>query len=174
MQEFWFKHADNDTYMAQRYRGDEQTVTVPASWYGCPVSVLMDDLFKGHREIENVILPDTVTDIGGFVFDGCSSLKQIILPSSLRNLWQYAFVRSSFGELLIPEGVRDIVPFCFKDCRELTRIEFTAEHLRIMGWAFEGCESLKEIVISRDAVIHETAFSGCSAVTIIRRNRCPL
>ena len=58
--------------------GDEEWVEeIPDSYYGCPVSVLMDDIFKNHTEIEKVILPDTLTDIGGFVFDGCTSLKHI-------------------------------------------------------------------------------------------------
>lgn len=169
MQDFWFKHADNETYMAQRYIGDDAHVTVPSSYYGCPVSVLMDDLFKGHTEIESVALPDTLTDIGGFVFDGCANLKKIELPSSLNTFWQYSFVRSSFEELVIPSGVKDIVPFCFQDCANLKRIEFQSEHLRIMGWAFLRCVSLKEIILPEDVTIHPSAFDGCRDIKLIYR-----
>ena len=96
MQDFWFKHADNETYMVQAYRGDDSCVVVSSSYYGANVSVLMDDIFKGHQEIREVRLPDTLTDIGGFVFDGCTGLKKITLPKSLKTFWQYAFVRSAF------------------------------------------------------------------------------
>ncbi len=169
MQEFWYKHADNDTYMIQAYRGDDSEVTVPSSWYGCDVSVLMDDIFKGHTEITKVNLPETITDIGGFVFDGCSSLKSIVLPEKLHTLWQYAFVRSSFEELVIPKGVNDVVPFCFQDCANLRRIVLTADHVRLMGWSFLRCTALEEVVLPRDAAIHENAFAGCEGVKLVYR-----
>ena len=59
MQEFDFKYAVNDTYMAVRYYGDEADVVIPDTWYGKPVSVLGEDLFKGHA------------------FDGCDRLKHV-------------------------------------------------------------------------------------------------
>ena len=170
MQDFWYKHADNETYMIQFYQGDDAKVTIPSSWYGCDISVLMDDIFKGHKEIEEVILPDTLTDIGGFVFDGCSSLKKIDLPSSLNTFWQYAFVRSSFEELVIPEGVYIIPPFCFQDCYELRKITLLSHSLKIMGRAFLRCENLEEVVISGEAEIHPRAFEDCKKVKIIHKD----
>jgi hypothetical protein len=167
MQDFWFRHADNDTYMVQVYQGNDPEVTVPASWYGCDVTVLMDDIFKGHTEITKVNLPDTITDIGGFVFDGCTSLKSIVLPEKLHTLWQYAFVRSSFEELAIPPGVTDIVPFCFQDCTSLRRIVLSADHVRLMGWSFLRCTSLREVVLPQSAAIHENAFAGCEGVNLM-------
>lgn len=170
MQEFWFKHADNDTYMVQFYRGDDPEVTVPSSWYGCDVTVLMDDIFKGHAEITKVILPDTLTDIGGFVFDGCSSLKEIVLPPRLHTLWQYAFVRSSFEELVIPAGVREIVPFVFRDCTNLKKVTFLADRLKIMGWSFSGCTSLETVIMPENTQIHETSFEKCNSVKCVFGN----
>ena len=92
MQEFWFKHADNDTYMVQFYRGDDPEVTVPSSWYGCDVTVLMDDIFKGHAEITKVNLPDTLTDIGGFVFD----IDEYLMDASIKH--QLELIREQFIE----------------------------------------------------------------------------
>lgn len=54
MQEFDFKYVVNDTYMAVRYYGDEADVVIPDTWYGKPVSVLGEDLFKGHTEIHSI------------------------------------------------------------------------------------------------------------------------
>lgn len=168
MQDFWFKHADNDTYMVQRYIGDEPSVTVPSSYYGCPVSVLMDDIFKGHTEISEVILPDTLSDIGGFVFDGCTSLKTIELPSSLHTFWQYAFVRSSFEELVIPENVTIIPPFCFQDCHSLRKVTFLAGYVKLMGNCFLNCESLEEVIVPKMFQIHPFAFKNSRNVKIVQ------
>lgn len=167
MQEFWFKHADNETYMVQAYRGDDPEVTVPASWYGSDVTVLMDDIFRGHTEITKVVLPPSITDIGGFVFDGCSSLRQIVLPDNLRTLWQYAFVRSAFRELVIPAGVTEAVPFVFQDCTNLKKVTFLADRLKIMGWCFRGCTALETVQVPPGTLIHETSFENCNRVELV-------
>ncbi|MBR3349595.1 MAG: leucine-rich repeat domain-containing protein [Solobacterium sp.] len=170
MQDFWFKHADNETYMVQAYRGDDSCVVVPSSYYGANVSVLMDDIFKGHQEIREVRLPDTLTDIGGFVFDGCTGLKKITLPKSLKTFWQYAFVRSAFEELVIPEGVYLIPPFCFKECVHLKKITFEAKNLKIMGQAFLDCKALAEVRVFAKTEIHPLAFKNCPDVRIIQKD----
>lgn len=169
MQDFWFKHADNETYMVQKYIGDDASVTVPSSYYGCEVSVLMDDIFKGHTEISEVILPETLRDIGGFVFDGCTSLKTIRLPSSLSALWQYAFVRSSFEELVIPEKVTIIPPFCFQDCHELKKVTFLSGQIRLMSSCFLNCYSLEEVCLPSQIQIHPLAFKNCGNVRIVQK-----
>ena len=170
MQDFDYKHADNETYMISRYRGDEREVSVPASFYGCDISVLMDDVFRNHDEIESVQLPDSLTCICGFVFDGCSSLHAIDLPESLRDFLPYAFVRSSFEKLIIPAGVKIIPPYCFKDCRDLREIVFLADRLQLMGFSFSGCDNLKTVVIPHNTVISETAFDRCGHINISYRD----
>lgn len=169
MQDFWYKHADNETYMVQAYIGDDPSVTVPSSYYGCPVSVLMDDIFKGHTEITEVILPKTLSDIGGFVFDGCISLKTITLPHSLTTLWQYAFVRSSFEELVIPEQVSIIPPFCFQDCRSLKKVTFLSEKVKLMGRCFMNCTNLEEVIVPADVQIHPLSFKNCRNVKFVQK-----
>lgn len=170
MHDFWYKHADNETYMVQFYKGDDKRVEIPDSYYGCPVSVLMDDIFKNHTEIEEVILPDTLTDIGGFVFDGCTSLKHIELPSSLHTFWQYAFVRSSFEELVIPEHVKIIPPFCFKDCHHLKKVTFMADQLKIMSNAFLDCHELEEVHVPSNLQVHPLAFKNCTNTKIVKKH----
>jgi len=38
------------------------------------IVIIGDDIFKGHKELVRVEFPDTISDIGGFVFDGCICL----------------------------------------------------------------------------------------------------
>ena len=81
MQEFSFKVMEDETFAVTGYTGDEKEVVIPDTHWGKPVTVLFDGLFSGHAEIERVRIPDTVTDIGEFVFDGCRNLRQISLPA---------------------------------------------------------------------------------------------
>ncbi len=86
MQEFTYKLFDDGTYIAASYEGDEENVEIPAYYLEKPVTILYDGLFKGHSEIRSVKIPETVTDIGGFVFDGCDQLKELELPDSVCTL----------------------------------------------------------------------------------------
>ena len=120
--------------------------------------MLFDNIFKGHTEITSVTIPDTVNFLGGFVFDGCTNLRQITLPSALVDIWQYAFVRSSFEELTIPDGVKYIPPFAFKDCKELRTIHFGKGLEKVYGMAFQGCDKLEKPVFGDGVDVSPTAF----------------
>ena len=159
MQEFAFKLIENNTYAAVGYQGDEAAVTVPDTYEGRPVTVLFDGLFRGHPEITSLKIPDTVTDIGGFVFDGCTGLTQINLPAQLNNLWRAAFLRSSVEEIVLPENMRSIVSFAFKDCRNLKRFVCNKGLRKIYAWAFAGCENLTDFTPGDETDISSQAFA---------------
>jgi hypothetical protein len=158
MQEFRYKLIDDETYCVMTYRGDEKEIVIPDLCNGKPVTVLYDDLFKGHAEITSVKIPDSVREIGGFVFDGCAGLKSVRLPASLESMWQYAFVRSSIEEIVIPDGVKQIIPFTFKDCKRLRKVVCGAGLRAVGAWAFEGCDALEEFVCGKDVDVSPEAF----------------
>ena len=77
MQEFSYRMIEDSTYCVTGYRGDEKHVVIPDTY---PVTVLSDKLFQGHEEIETIQIPDAVTDLGEFLFDGCTRLTSLKLP----------------------------------------------------------------------------------------------
>ena len=115
-------------------------------------------MFAGHSEITSVKIPDTVTQIGGFVFDGCENLRQITLPKNLTDMWGYAFVRSGIEEIILPEHVRSIVSFTFKDCKNLKKVVCNKDLKKIYSWAFGGCEQLTDFQHGPDVEISPQAF----------------
>jgi len=70
-------------------------------------------------------IPSCVTNVGGWAFDGCTSLTSITIPDSVTEIDWSAFEGcTSFTSITIPDSVTEI------------------------GWsAFEGCTSLKSITI---------------------------
>lgn len=160
MQEFFYKMLDDETYAAMSYEGDEPDVIIPVVYNGKPVTLLSDNLFAGHKEITSVSIPDSVTDIGGFVFDGCDSLHHVSLPKELRNMWQYAFVRSSIEEIVLPEHVASIVPFTFKDCKRLRKVICNKGLKKICAWAFSGCTQLEDVTYGPDVEVSPEAFAS--------------
>lgn len=168
MADYLFKYVDDETYYIIRYKGSDEHVVVPDTYGGQPVTIINDDIFKGHKEIKSIKLPKGLKALGGFVFDGCENLHEIELPEGLTDIWQYAFVRSSFRKIKIPDKVKYIIPFVFKDCMELTSFEGGSGLIKIYDNAFTGCINLKEVKVPKETEISEKAFDEKAEVRIIR------
>ena len=146
MQEFYYRRVEDGTFCLTGYEGDEADVVIPDDKV---FTILSDKIFRGHDEIRSIIIPDSVTDIGEFVFDGCSGLRHLKLPEQLRTLWGYSFVRCGIEEIVLPDHLRIIPPFAFKDCKNLRRVVCGTGLEKIYSWAFGGCDRL-----SRECLLH--------------------
>lgn len=66
------------------------------------------DAWDGGCKVERVILPSTITKIGGGAFAYCLKLSSINLPEGLIVIEKRAFARTSLSKLYIPNSVRII------------------------------------------------------------------
>lgn len=159
MTEFSYQlNYDDNSYTITGYKGNEEEINIPDTFLGKPVTIIFDSVFAGHDELERVIIPDSVTDLGEFVFDGCIALKKVRLSSNLVNLWGYTFARCGIDEISLPDKIRIIPPYAFKDCRNLKKVICGSGLKKISPWAFGGCNSSLKLVCSKDVVISEKAF----------------
>ena len=159
MDEFSFQlNYDEQSYTARQYYGEAEEVVIPEMFLGKPVTILFDKLFTGHTEIRSISIPDTVTDLGEFVFDGCFRLRELELPSGLRYLWGYTFCRSGLEEIILPDSIKIIPSYAFKDCKRLKRVVCGSGMRKISAWAFGGCENLTELVHGSDVEVSPLAF----------------
>nr|MCR5488167.1 leucine-rich repeat domain-containing protein [Lachnospiraceae bacterium] len=73
--------------------------------------------------IRTVILPEGMTHIGNYAFDGFTGVfGDLSLPSTLKTIGSYAFRNSTFNNnpLTIPEGVESIGEYAFYGCKGFT------------------------------------------------------
>ncbi|KIR03563.1 Cell surface protein [Lachnospiraceae bacterium TWA4] len=168
MYEFYYKMNDDEiSYTITGCTGEGEEAIFPTNMN---YTVIFDDIFKGHKELKKVVFPDTVRDIGAFVFDGCENLKELTLPSYLENLWQYALTRCGIEEIVVPGSVERIVPFTFNECKQLHTVYFRQGTKKIWGKAFNNCTNLKDVYLpSSIEEISDTAFEGCPNVVIHKR-----
>ena len=165
MQNFSFQiNYDEESCTIMGYSGDEADVVIPGCFLGRPVTILFDKLFAGHGEIRSICFPDTVTDFGEFLFDGCDQLRHMTLPSQLRNLWGYTFVRCGIEELVLPDGVIAIPPYAFKDCKNLKSVRCGSGLRRIHAWAFGGCDKLTDLSCGPGVEVSPDAFEANSRI----------
>ena len=94
--------------------------------------------------IVSVVIPEGVTDIGEVAFFGCSSLKQIVFPSTLRSIREEAFGETALTELMFPPGLELIEEKAFFSCEDLRKIDVPGCGTVIGSDAFGCCDLLHE------------------------------
>lgn len=101
---------------------------------------IRDYAFKFCYELEEVILPDTVTEIGVYAFEENHALAVPDFPAGLTKIGNYAFKGCrSFTELSLPEGLESIGESAFTGCTSLNRVIIPAGTVSVGRYAFEDC-----------------------------------
>ena len=120
--------------------------------------------------IEEVEIPDTVTEIGSYAFHNFRKVKKINIPNSVTKIGEGAFyLCNSLVSITIPNSVTSIGDRSFEDCRSLTSITIPDSVTSIASYAFFNCSNLTSIAIPEGVTsIGGYAFSGCSSLASIK------
>ena len=87
-----------------------------------------------------------VTAIGGYAFQGKSTLTRVTIPEGVTTIEGYAFFGcTSLTKVTIPEGVTHIGNRAFWGCTSLTSVSLPASVTHIGNRAFWGCTSLTSV-----------------------------
>ena len=114
------------------------------------------------------IIPEGVTSIGAYAFEGCLNLATITIPESVTSIGVFAFRGCKFSSITIPEGVTSIGDWAFAFCSSLTAITLPEGVTSIGEDAFDGCSSLTTITIPESVTsIGRSAFLECTSLTSI-------
>ena len=125
--------------------------------------------FQFCSSLSEITIPNSVTSIGNSAFSGCSSLSEITIPNSVTSIGFSVFYGcSSLSEIPIPNSVTEIGNSAFYGCSSLSEITIPNSVTEIGTYAFGNCSSLSEITIPNSVTsIEESAFSRCSSLTEI-------
>lgn len=125
--------------------------------------------------LSEIVIPEGVQELGN-IFENCTGLKNVTLPSSLRKLAGTFYNCSSLEKIIIPEGVEILGYSVFGGCSSLVDVTLPStlkefeESLTLDAGAatFIKCKSLKNIVIP-DGVTKLSAglFYECSSLESI-------
>jgi hypothetical protein len=146
--------------------------------------------FYGHRNLQDVRLPESVTTIdteafcdcenlrsvnipagvkkiGLMAFYNCKSLSRIVLPGNITEIGNSAFGSSGITEFVFPENMTVLSEGLFRWCKNLTRAVLPENISKIADFTFFECENLSEILIPENVTeIGRSAFEGCKQLKI--------
>ena len=129
--------------------------------------------FYGCINLSNFEFPDSLTEIGEYVFTS-NSLKTVSFgdDSMLKSIGNSAFTSSSqLTTLKLPASLETIGNSAFSSLKTLTTVSFEPYgNLKSIGeHAFKGCSSLTSISIPASVETIETwAFGECSSIKTVK------
>ena len=125
--------------------------------------------FYGFENITSITIQESVTSIVDCAFSWCSSLTNITLPNSVTSVGLEAFSGcSSLTSIEIPNSVTSVGNSVFSWCSSLTNITLPNSVTSIVEGAFFNCSSLTNITLPNSVTsIGSYAFNGCSGLTSI-------
>ena len=107
------------------------------------INTSTNELIAGCK---TTVIPNTVTSIGNFAFNGCTGLTSITIPNSVTSIGEYAFNQcTGLTSITIPDGVTSIGKYAFYSCRGLTSVTIGSGVTSIGESAFRNCSSLTSI-----------------------------
>lgn len=120
-----------------KYLGDTTipgTITYEGITYQV-TSIEYDALLRA--DVTSVIVSEGVTKIGNYAFKGCTNLKNVSLPNTLKSLGVEAFHScSSLTSIILPNSLETIEMGLFANCENLSSITIPNSITHIKGAAF--------------------------------------
>lgn len=118
---------------------------------------------------ENLVIKDGTTAIADSAFKGCSKIKEITVPNSVKKIGSESFSWcDNLTAINIGEGIENIGDKAFSNCVALTNAEIPDSVIDLGDAAFSGCISLKNVKIGSGLTsISNEAFKNCVSLTSI-------
>ena len=125
-----------------------ETVVLPEG-----ITEISNYAFNGCTGIKNVNLPESLTYIGFGAFSGCVNLTQIDLPESQElALGSYAFSNTGLTSVYIPQNC--------------TYYTLSDGQTWIAGSFFQGCSNLTSVTVA-SPVVGTQMFQACPSLTTV-------
>lgn len=124
---------------------------------------------------KNTIIPNNVTSIGNYAFDGCSSLMSIAIPSSVTSIGLCAFQDcAGLTSIAFPDSVTSIGSLAFQGCERLASLSIPDSVSSFGSQAFGTCYDLASITIPYALKNNAEDWDLPESCTVIVRDPLPL
>ncbi len=155
--DFSYHYITSNQIGIDSYSGTASKVTIPSEIDGHKVTTIFDaeidegdvyGSFSHNKYIEEVIIPDTVKEIGMFCFENCSNLKRV-----------------RFGK-----NVKELGMWTFSDCKKLKTINIPEAMTEFDSQAFAGT-NITKIRLTQNIKSADLLWLNLKAITVSKENK---
>ena len=163
-----YKILDDGTAAITNYTGTGVIIKIPATIDGYNVTQICS-AFCFNEDIISVIIPEGVTFIDNYAFNGCSKLASVKIPSTVTEIEGGAFEdtlwlankraadplvtvnnilidgQTAAGAVEIPDTVKSISREAFSDNTEITSVKLPSGLTELPHLCFANCTNLSEV-----------------------------
>ena len=159
---------DDGEYRLIDYDAEKTELVLPEKFKGHDYS--LDILFENNKNLEKIIIPDSIASLPADIFNGCINLKEVVLPGSLTaipdrafygcyaltkitpgetisEIGKEAFAFSGVEELEFGDALKNIGDQAFSYCGSLRYVDLGDGVESIGAGAFKQCKMLNKIII---------------------------
>lgn len=174
--EYTYKEHDGGVYITGYKVG--MTVDIPSEIDGTAVRRLGTSVFSRTDNLEEVVIPDSVSEISSYAFYDCEDLKYVVIPDTLSRISDFTFFdcenlqgvkkRSTDISGADLTSICNIGEWAFGGCEKLERIEFSENLTTIGRGAFSRCASIISAEIPASVnMLESSVFDDCSGLQYI-------
>ena len=146
-----------------------------APWYGQSVTnVVIEDSIKnlgyqgfaGVQSNNPIVIPSGIKTISQDAFKYVN-VPEVIIPDTVTSIGGYAFCYSSIEKINIPDSVKSIADHAFLGAEKLTDIVIPDSVQKIWPGAFTNCRNLQTLTIGENTVLDDIFgdYGGSSSNT---------
>ena len=138
-----------------------------AGEYANPLNVGRD-LYVNDVYTTVLEIPDGITEIGTRAFEGCASIKEIVLGKDVATVGAKAFYKcKNVDRITFNEGLVTISDYAFYGCAKLTEIAIPDSVDSVAADAFRGCAKLETVTVAAGTAIAADAFANCTSLSTV-------
>ena len=147
-----------------------QTIQTPATVNGYPVNGIGYNAFK-NTGIKKLTFGSNVTSIGDFAFYNCGLENELVIPNSVTNIGMTAFCGcAKLPKITLSTSLKAIKGATFQGCKALEEIAIPDSVTNIAAGAFKDCSKLNWVTIRKamlGKVLDAQVYPGCASDLLI-------
>ncbi len=130
--------------------GPSGTFSIPSAINGIPVLLIAEGAFSECKDIEHLILPESLECIERFAFQGCKNLQELRIPSNVQEVASGAFMGCTNLKSIQVDTRSEklyIGPDAFADCHSIMALTLPEENVQIEQTSFKNAFDLSSMPI---------------------------